>query len=460
MNAKRRHRMKGLGVLRLCLLLAAGAAALFAFAPRAQACSWCSCETTLMQPTKDHETAQHDKIRDETIPEEFRELERWLLNDVWLKYFPELLVNITHELTVMALYQLQMIGAMMDATNQMETQRLFQELNARAYKDYRPSPRLCSFATGVRSLAAAEQRSKVSIAAMNRWAQARHLGNTNAGSAEGAGNDKSNRLFLFRSRFCDVYDNNGLKNVMAAGGRSGLSPLCAGGGAAPATVPVESRNKDIDYLRTVNAAKTLNVDFTDNTLWSDETDLFALASNLYDHNVSIRIPESQFESASDEEAVLDVRSIVAKRSVAEESLFTIAGMKSPGSESDVFCANGFTGCSTGTLGYMAVILKDLGIEPDDVIAKYGIRPSYYAQMEILTKKIYQNQDFYTDLYDTPANVARKAATLQAIGLMQDFDTLESHLRTEMMLSVILELEIMKLQETVKKKIVAAISTNG
>ena len=227
----------------------------------------------------------------------------------------------------------------------------------------------------------------------------------------------------------------------------------------PATVPVASRNKDIDYTRTIDSALTLDIDFTDNTMWGDEVDLFGLASNLYDHNVSIRVPESLFDSATDEQSVLDVRSIAAKRSVAEESLFTIAGMKSPGSDSSIFC-NTITGCSTGTLGYMSVLLKDLGIQPDEIIATYGIRPSYYAQMEVLTKKVYQNPDFYTNLYDSPANVERKGATLQAIGLMQDFDTLESYLRSEMMLSVILELEIMKLQESVKKKIIAAISTNG
>lgn len=439
----------------LCLAVVAG------YAVPARACSLCSCEAPEFPDTLQADEDEQKKTQDTTIPESFDKLEDWILNDVWLKFFPEMIVNMTHQVTVVALYQLQMIGAMMDAKNQLDTQRLFQELNARAHKDYKPSVQMCSFATSVRSLAAAERRAEISTSAMNRWAQNRHLGNANVGGAEGIGNDKANRLMLFRQRFCDVYDNNGIASVMAGGKESGLSALCAGGRAAPASVPVANRDKDIDYTRTIDRAATLDIDFTDEALWSDEVDLFALASNLYDHNVSVRIPETFFDSATGEESVLDMRSIAAKRGVAEQSLFAIAGMKTPGSDGDPLrLCNTVTGCSTGTLAYMTVMLKELGLKPEDILAEYGTRPSYNAQMEILTKKIYQNPDFYTDLYDSPANTERKGATLQAIGLMQDFDTLESYLRTEMMLSVMLELEIMKLQEDVKKKILVATSSPG
>jgi hypothetical protein len=78
-----------------------------------------------------------------------------------------------------------------------------------------------------------------------------------------------------------------------------------------------------------------------------------------------------------------------------------------------------------------------------------IGPSYYAQMEVLTKKIYQNPDFYTNLYDKPANVERKEVAMQAIGLMQKFDLFKSYLRTEASLSVLLETSIQDLQDKVQ-----------
>lgn len=416
-------------------------AALNAVLAVAGSCNLCTCEdlNENIPKTKQLIEDEHRKTRTEFIDPEFTKLDRWILNDVWLKYFPELFVNITHQLTVTALNQLVMIGAMIDAKNQLDTQRLFQELNARASKDYHSSVQMCSFATNVRSLAAADNRIDVNAAAMNRWAQSRHIGSSNAGGAQGRGIDQKNRFEQFRRRFCDASNSNG-----------GLGRACPGVSASGGA-PAKNRDSDIDFTRTVASARTLDLDFSNAGLTGDEENLFALASNLYDHNLSVRIPEGLlFDSATNQQAVLDVRSVTAKRSVAEQSLFTIAAMKTPG-------AADASGGSDDTLAYMSVLLKEMGLSPEDILATYGTQPSYYAQMEVLAKKIYQDPNFYTNLYDTPVNVERKGATLKAISLMQDFDTLNSYLRTEIMLSVILELEIMKLQENVKKKILGVTS---
>ena len=68
----------------------------------------------------------------------------------------------------------------------------------------------------------------------------------------------------------------------------------------------------------------------------------------------------------------------------------------------------------------------------------GERPSYYAQMEVLTKKIYQSPNFYTNLYDKPANVKRIGASIDAITIMNQRDRFESLLRREMLTSVLVE----------------------
>ena len=67
----------------------------------------------------------------------------------------------------------------------------------------------------------------------------------------------------------------------------------------------------------------------------------------------------------------------------------------------------------------------------------GENPSYYAQLEILAKKIYQSPDFYANLYDKPANVERKSVALKAIELMLDRAIYESQIRQEMTMSVLL-----------------------
>ena len=73
-------------------------------------------------------------------------------------------------------------------------------------------------------------------------------------------------------------------------------------------------------------------------------------------------------------------------------------------------------------------------------------------MEILTKKAYQDPRFYTNLYDKPANVERKGAAIQAIGLIQKFDMLKSYLRTEASLSILLELAVEELQDEIEDAI--------
>lgn len=422
-------------------------------------CTDCACqgEAEAVPGTKKFIHEQHLETR-KHIEEEFDDMEEWLLSEVvptglddipgkgvFWEYIYEPLMRATHQLTTVAMHQMVMVGAFLDAKQQLEVQRMFQELAARAHKDYRPSMTMCMFGTNIRSLAGAERRVDITTAALGRWAQHRHLGTANASAAEGPGTDQRNRLAQFRERYCDVHDNN-----------NGYMLLCGGASASSLTV-----NKDIDFARTTGMGSytlTLNLDFTDGALTDDEQDVIALASNLYDHNVFFRIPETNFDQDINKQYFLDVRSIAAKRSVAEHSYFSVAGLKSLGQD---------TTEAAETPQYMRLLLEAIGTDPLDIPRILGglgdggtpndNRPSYYAQMEILTKKIFQNPNFYADMYESPANTARRKVALQAISLMQDFDTLQSHLRTEVMLSVILEMELIKIQRSVQNRINGLIS---
>ena len=330
--------------------------------------------------------------------------------------------------TAAAMNQVAAIGAMMDAENQMRAQRTLQELSAQAQKDYQPSTGMCTIGTNIQGLAASESLAQANSAVMNRWSLDRQTGAGMTGAAQGEPADRRNRLEQFKRRYCDSSDNN-----------AGMKSLCGDGS------PLSTANKDIDFGRTIDARTTLDIDFTDSTLTDDEQDVLALAGNLYTHRVPFRIPENVFRTAA-KTKILDLRSVIAKRSVAQSSFFTIAGMKSQGS-------------GGASVAYMQPILAELGMKPQEISATLGPRPSYDAQMEFLTRKIYQRPGFFTDLYDKPANVLRKTVSMQAIGLMQDFDTLQSTLRTEAMLSLILELEVMKLQSEVQRK-VATLKAEG
>ena len=93
--------------------------------------------------------------------------------------------------------------------------------------------------------------------------------------------------------------------------------------------------------------------------------------------------------------------------------------------------------------FLKAILKEAGVDPKDIEIRLGKKPSYFAQMEILTKDIYQNPEFYSNLYDKPANVERKSAALLAIEIMQDRDIYKSLLRSEAVLATLVEVMLSK-----------------
>jgi hypothetical protein len=171
----------------------------------------------------------------------------------------------------------------------------------------------------------------------------------------------------------------------------------------------------------------------------DEENVMALANNLYAHDLALNVGNSDFKSmASASNAnegikdLQDFRSAVAKRSVAENSFAAIAAMKAAG-----------TGGSTP---YLKSVLAELGISAADADKLIGTNPSYYAQMDILGRKLYQTPAFYANLMDSPDNVARQSAALKSISLMQQRDIYESMQRSEMLLSTLLEMYIVQEQD--------------
>ena len=184
----------------------------------------------------------------------------------------------------------------------------------------------------------------------------------------------------------------------------------------------------------------------------------AIASNLFSSDV-LNKPDLSTSNLQDAEgAYLEMRSLIAKRSVVEGSFNAIVGMKSMGPDDSQDPA-------PRTVLYTMNIIKQLGVTSDgaalnlisgtnDNLSKNepSMRPSYYALMETLAQKIYEDDQFYSNLYDTPANVLRKSVAMRAINLMLERDMHKSELRSEMDLSVWLELELMKYQKETQNRL--------
>ena len=365
---------------------------------------------------------------DSHVGDEFEAFQEWMTTDIFEDGILPAMMMMTEQLSTIAIHQVEIIGMFLDAKHQLETQRLIQELTAQAHKDYHPSEGLCVVGTNTRSLAASDRAVEYNtIVISNRTMQRQQLAG-DVLSATGRDSDRLSRLDQFRDVYCDVNDNG-----------FGLLLLCQDSG------PAERQNKDIDFTSTIETPLTLDLDFAAeagaNT--ADEEDVFALAANLFANEVPPQIPESFLSDADGNpipqgaEAYMDLRSVMAKRSVAQNSFASITAQKSAGAQE--------------VQPFMYAMLEDMGLPEEEIVEILGERPSYFAQMEMLTKKMYQHPNFYSELYDKPVNVRRKLVAMQAIDLMQKRDSFRSLLRSEAVLSVLLEMAVMEEQDRVRNE---------
>lgn len=399
----------------MCLLLAAA----LITTPRA-ALAQCPTDTIINNP----QALDIIQQINEHTTDRFEEHRDWLLDDFFIRDILPELMAMTEQLSAVALQQMEIIGAFLDAKHQLETQRLFQELSAQAHKDYTPSEAVCTIGTTIRSLAGSERPGTVTALHLAKHSMDRQNLNANKNSAEGPKEDLEGRIAQFRRVYCEVKDNN-----------NSLTNICGSG------ITQLRKNKDVDYTRTLATPETLDLDFTNGgTPTADEEDILALSSNLYSHDVFVQTPESQLKDQTENQAVyFDQRSLIAQRSVAAHSYQAIAAMKTRGV------------VDAEPVQYLQSVLEGVGIPNADALAIIGDNPSYYAQMGIITKTMFQRPEFYVGLYERPANVARKSVALHAVSLMQKRDIFKSALRSEALISMILELDLRDAQDAAQNE---------
>lgn len=306
------------------------------------------------------------------------------------------------------------IGTFFDAEQQLDTQRDYQRLVAEAHKDYHPSDQMCQFGTFIRSVARTEEKGRFDKLAINQQLMNVYNNKPEAVTKLGAEIDMISRIEDFKTTYCDVADNN-----------NGLRLLCGSG-----ATDKERINKDIDYARTVGSKMTLNLDYEVADVTPDEKDIYMLARNLYwPSPFTYKDPKTTERYGSLYQAV---RADIAKRNIAHNSFLSIVAEKTAAAEGNR---------ERSGWNFMKALMRDFGIADDEIHKILGDYPSYYAQMDVLTKKIYQNPDFYTNLYDKPVNVKRNNVAMEAIKLMQSRDLYKAALRREMILSMMVEEQV-------------------
>lgn len=354
---------------------------------------------------------------------------QWMLDVFFKQQVLPALMSFTEQMSAVAMHQTMIFGTFLDAKDQLETQRLVQELQVEAHKDYQPSEDFCYFGTNTRSLASSEAKAQFNAYMLSRRQMARHLGQYNIGGALSQDEDKEGRWEQFKMRYCDPQDNNWLSSQPA----SGLALACGPNGP----LFPEYTNADVDYTRLIENARTITldsggeIDFAASSNSLGEEAVMALGNNLYGHNVLTRqFGKEQLRRTELQQLYLALRSVAAKRAVAENSFNAIVSMKSTGTTDNL-------SSTADTWKFLGSVLAELGVPEAEIDDMIGRSPSYYAQLEILGKKIYQSPNFFSNLYDTPTNIKRKSVAMKGIELMLDRAIYESQIRQEMVSSVLL-----------------------
>ncbi len=325
--------------------------------------------------------------------------------------------------------RIMMLGAFIDGRVMNNTLADLQALNARTMNDYYPSEALCRFGTLPRSLAASESRIPMNRQAISQMILANNLQSKGTIFA-----DPETTLTQFRdnvmNNYCKPTDQN-----------AGLKDFCK-------ATDVDMQWADMDYTNVLDRPLTMSVDFSNNTDTSGKKRLAALIRNLtyYDPIPQQNKTDSTLTSEDKKNYyqkngvnMTDTRHIAAARQLSADSLGTIAALKAEG--------------TTGSANYMKAVLLKLGLNAADAKKLIGDKPSYFAQMDILTKKIYQDPTFFANLYESPVNVDRQRVAMLAISLMQERDLLEALKRKELLLSGYLTMKLDAEQRKIKNSLI-------
>ncbi len=375
----------------------------------------------------------------------YKSLDDWYTED----FFPILeegLAGVSAKIKETLSAETAAIGSFMSAQNTIRTQSSLEKASAKAARDHLMSEAMCRYATLSQGLGASEANADAIKQQLITRSFDRQLLKTGVTSGEdveaknnespvtrGQSADKNARWKKFISTFCDASD---ISFSTDGNGNNGTS-ICA----AQST---EQANRDVDFARTVDMPLTLDITpLGENT--ADIQNITALEDNLYAHDIMNNAQNSQSLDPSisgnnqNIRNYFQMRSAIAKRSVAENSFAALTAMKARGAPESA--------------AYVKSLMQELGLSKEAAETMVGVNPSYYAQMETLSRKLYQSPAFYINLMEGPANVERQQAAMKSIELMQQRDIYKSMARSEMLLATLLEIYVARQQSGADKVLV-------
>lgn len=364
-----------------------------------------------------------------------KSLDEWYVDSFW-PLIDQKIKAVTNQINMGITNEATRRGSLMNAQNHVGAITSLQKGSAKASKNYLGSESMCRFATLSQGLSATEGKASSLKLSMNKRSLDRQLltkgyaaatntvgKNGEAGETQGQSADKNARWKQYLKTFCNPSDYS-----------QGKAPdgVCE-------TTTSSQYNKDINFAATLWEPASLNISGTAST--KDAQNLDALADNLYAHDLVNNMPQNIDPNAEGSESEIRkymlLRSVIAKRAVAENTFTSIAAMKAAG--------------TPASAKYTENLMIELGIPKAQAKEFVGENPSYYAQMEALTRKMYESPAFYTNLMEGPINVKRQQAAMKSLELMQQRDLYKSLQRSELLMATLLDIYVSREQGGVEKK---------
>jgi hypothetical protein len=306
-----------------------------------------------------------------------------------------------------------LIGAFLDGRDMNDTLRALQVSTAQTLVNYSPSNSVCTFGTLSRSLVKADANARANQMAFSKIMMDKN--NQKAGTVYAKVNIGAYRMVEdFKTKYCNRKTNG-----------SFLDGYCQNASATPDTL----FDRDVDFTRVFDVPLSIDADFTDSAMTDDKQSIIALFSNLSKVDPVMGSSQKDWNPNDDSIMTQDVRSLWGMRNISNNSFAALVSEK--------------VKTTSAASTHMNNIIMKLGLSSADATKLLGANPSYFAQMEVMTKKIFQDPSFYANLYDGEANVDRQRVAMKAIELQQDRDFLESLRRREMLLSVLLNSKLQK-----------------
>lgn len=354
----------------------------------------------------------------------------FLFGPYWSNYVQPGLQRYLSKIVQTDIKQTGVQGSFLQAQTHNRALSALQEGAAAAGVTYAPSEALCRYGTLTQSLAADDIGTRTAQIAIARGGMKRDIGTRGTSSAAGNAEDVKMRMEEYIMETCGKNPED-----LEMCGKNPQRRF-------PNVARDTRTHADVNYTRTIEGNSTIEADYVDKAVGGDitpaEHSVRLLSYNLYGNKlISGRPTEKEMKTSAGQNKFLMNRSVSSARSVAQNSFAAIAGMKSRG--------NGKNN------EFLKALLIQMGIDPDKSKGYLSDQPSYYAQMDVLTKKLYQEPSFYVSLMEGKTNVARQSSAMEGIEVMQDRDIYNSMRRSEMLLAILVQLQSRKKLEDITEE---------